>query len=94
MTAPEQHPCNPRLLRSEVKGWADAYDYPDNSGVIAAGDRAREQKFYTREDFLTVMRWKTRGRTEHLCEPESESDVQQASRRALTAPDERDAVSE
>ena len=48
-----------RFPLSEVMYWADRYAYADDAEVEAIGEAARERGRYTRDEFLTVARWKS-----------------------------------
>ena len=81
-----------RFPLSEVMYWAARYAYADDAEVEAIGERARKRGSYTRDEFMTAMRWKTRGRNEHLCAQNSAADVEEATRRALSTSDERERI--
>lgn len=50
-----------RFALSEVPGWAAQYNYPDPDGVFdALGPAARAQGHFTDDQYLQVVRWKTR----------------------------------
>jgi len=81
----------PRFPLSEVLYWASRYAYADDAEVEAIGDRARERGWYTRDEFLTVARWKSpRSRTR--CEENDEAAVKAATQLALSTPDERQRI--
>jgi hypothetical protein len=80
-----------RFSLSEVMYWAARYAYADDAEVEAIGDRARERGWYTRDEFLTVARWKS-PRSRRLCEENHESDVKAATQLALSTPDERQRI--
>jgi hypothetical protein len=64
----------PRFPLSEVLYWAARYAYADDAEVEAIGDRARERGWFTRDEFLTVARWKT-PRSKSRCEKNDASVV-------------------
>jgi hypothetical protein len=47
-----------RFSKAWVHELASRFEYQDDEGVTRAGARAARQGFYSREDFLTVARWK------------------------------------
>jgi hypothetical protein len=44
---------------SDVTFLAARYAYADDAGVMATAEGARRRGWYTRDEFLTVARWKT-----------------------------------
>ena len=80
-----------RFRQSEVMYWAARYAYADDAEVEAIGDRARERGWYTRDEFLTVARWKS-PRSRPRCEQNDESQVTAATQRALSSLDERQRI--
>ena len=79
----------PRFPLSEVPFWADRYAYADDSAVRSKGEQAGLRGWYTREDFLAVMLWKT-ARTQSRCSKNTEASVVKATRLALSTRDERE----
>jgi hypothetical protein len=43
----------------QVPAYAARYSYEDDVEVLAIGRAARDRGFYTRDEFVTVCRWKT-----------------------------------
>jgi len=77
-----------RFPITEVMFWAARYSYADDAEVEAIGRAARERGWYTRDEFLTVTRWKTQ-RSRSRCEDNDEASVESMTRLALSTPDER-----
>ena len=67
---------------SEVTFLAARYAYADDAGVVAIGDGARRRGWYTRDEFLTVARWKTQ-RSPSRCERNDVASVEAVTRLAL-----------
>ena len=100
MPPPPKSPARPRYagavptefrLRfplSEVMYWAARYSYADDAEVEAIGRSASKRGSYTRDEFLTVTRWKTQ-RSRSRCEGNDEASVEATTRLALSTPDER-----
>jgi hypothetical protein len=82
----------PRFPLSEVGYWADRYQYADDVEVEAIGNAAGRRGSYTRNEFLDVARWKTRGRSARFCEMNSDAEVRRATALALATSDERERV--
>jgi uracil-DNA glycosylase family 4 len=80
-----------RFKLSEVMYWTARYAYADDAEVEAIGSRARERGWYTRDEFLTVARWKS-PRSRRRCEENDESHVKAATLLALSTPDERQRI--
>ena len=76
-----------RFSREWIRELANRYEYQDDSEVTAAGARAAAQGFYSRGDFLTVVRWKS-VRSLPLAERNSSADIAQATCAALDPVDE------
>jgi hypothetical protein len=72
---------------SRVEELATAFRYPDEDDVAAAGRRARERGYYTREDARTVYRWKAR-RSEGRFAVVDARTVRDTTRKAFAASDE------
>jgi predicted RNase H-like nuclease len=81
----------PRFPISEVMYWASRYAYADDAEVEAIGDRVRERGWFTRDEFLTVARWKS-PRSRKRCEENDASTVKDITQRALSTPDERQRI--
>jgi hypothetical protein len=77
-----------RFPLSEVMFWAARYSYADDAEVEAVGRGAAKRGWYTRDEFLTVTRWKTQ-RSRSRCEANDEASVEATTRLALSTPDER-----
>jgi hypothetical protein len=80
-----------RFPLSEVMYWAARYAYADDVEVEAIGKAARERGWFTRDEFLTVARWKS-PRSRRLCEENHESEVKAATQLELSTLDERKRV--
>jgi hypothetical protein len=80
-----------RFPLSEVMFWAARYVYADDAEVEAIGKAARERGWFTRDEFLTVARWKS-PRSRRLCEENDESAVKAVTQLALSTPDERQRI--
>lgn len=52
-----------------VPYWSALYTYADSTEIEAIGSTAGRRGWYTRDEFLTVMLWKTQ-RTKSLCHTE------------------------
>jgi hypothetical protein len=74
-----------------VERLAAAFRYPDEDDVAAAGRRARERGYYTREDARTVYRWKAR-RSEGRFAVVDARTVRETTRRAFAARDETERI--
>ena len=81
-----------RFSKAEVPLWAKRYAYADDTEVERIGERSRLAGFYTRQDFLTVCEWKTRGRPRRHYRRNSEEDVRRLTATALTSPDEEERI--
>ena len=90
MRVPNVPEFRPRFPLSEVLYWASRYAYADDAEVEAIGDRARERGWFTRDEFLTVARWKT-PRSRKRCENDA-ARVKDITQRALSSPDERQRI--
>jgi hypothetical protein len=78
-----------RFPKPEILHWAGRYSYADDDAEVREiGQRSRLAGYYTREDFLTVCEWKTRGRPRRHYILNSEDDVRRQTTIALTAVDE------
>jgi len=75
--------------KSEVPDWAKRYSYADDDRVLEIGERSRTAGYYTREDFLGVCEWKTRGRPRRHYQPNSEEDVRRVTAIALCSLEEK-----
>jgi hypothetical protein len=90
---PPQHRIDPatepeRFSKAWILERAGRYAYADDSAAQEAGARAAAAGAYSREDFLTVVRWKS-ARAVPRAERNSASSVDAATRAAFGAPDER-----
>ena len=65
-----------------VRDYAARYAYADDEEVIAIGKAARARGFYSRDEFVTVCRWKTT-RSAPRVAMNSAEDVERATRVAL-----------
>jgi len=79
-----------RFPKSKIPYWAERYcsNQGDDSAEVLAGDHARAAGFYTRDDFLLVCEWKSRGRPRRHYQRNSDEDVRRQSAIALTSGDE------
>jgi predicted RNase H-like nuclease len=77
-----------RFPMTEVMFWAARSSYADDGEVEAMGRAAGARGWYTRDEFLTVTRWKTQ-RSKSRCESNDEASVEAATRLALSTPDEQ-----
>ncbi len=73
----------------EVGPLAARFGSTDDAACQAAGVAARGRGFYTREEFLTVCAWKT-PRSRPRVERNGPAAVEEATRRALASPAERE----
>lgn len=73
---------------SDIKTLAARYAYKDDRAVLAVGAAARQRGYFTRDEFLTVCAWKT-GRSRRRVRSNSPAAIEDATRRALAASDER-----
>lgn len=80
-----------RFPTSEVVYWAARYAYADDSEVEEIGSEAGRRGWYTRDQFLTVTRWKTK-RSRSRCERNDEPTIVELTRLALSTPDERQRI--
>jgi hypothetical protein len=82
-----------RFPKSEVAQWANCYSYTqggdDDGRVLEIGERSRRAGYYTRDDFLEVCEWKTRGRPRRHYQQNSEEDVRRVTTIALSIADEK-----
>lgn len=67
-----------------VLGLVARYSYEDDTAAQQAGRRAAETGFYRREDFVTVVRWKS-ARSLPLAESNTAAQVKAATRSAFSA---------
>jgi hypothetical protein len=77
-----------RFPLEHVQSWSDGYIYADSAEVQAIGAVAGQRGWYTRDEFLTVMLWKT-ARTKSRCAQNKEEEVIAATKMALATRDER-----
>ena len=75
-----------RFPLSEVEFWAARYP-ADDTGVEAIGESAGKRGWYTRDEFLAVMRWKSAPK-HRLCERNTEAAVVKATKSALNVHDQ------
>jgi hypothetical protein len=68
----------------QVREYASRYAYADDGAVIAVGVAARARGHYTRDEFITVCRWKT-PRSSSRAAQNSDQPVHDATRTALAA---------
>jgi|GEM_PF-807132 len=72
---------------ADLQHWSALYTYADSTEIEAIGSTAGRRGWYTRDEFLAVMLWKTQ-RTKSLCAQNTESAVVEATRLALATADE------
>ena len=81
-----------RFPKSELAEWANRYSYKQGDGgdkrVLEIGERSRRAGYYTRDDFLEVCEWKTRGRPRRHYERNSEEEVRRVTFLTLSSADE------
>ena len=78
-----------RFPEKEIPLWASRYSYANDDkleNVIAPAVQSRG--YFTKEDFLTLCRWKTR-RTQRRCAENEEAFINEVTRTALTSSNER-----
>jgi len=73
---------------SDIETLAARYAYKDDRAALAAGAAARERGYFTCDAFLAVCAWKT-GRTKRRVRSNDAAAVEETTRRALAATDER-----
>jgi hypothetical protein len=85
-----------RFPKSEVAEWAKRYSYKqggdDDDRILEIGERSKRAGFYTRDDFIEVCEWKTRGRPRRHYRRNSEEDVRRVTAIALSSVDEETRV--
>jgi len=81
-----------RFSQDELRTWARRYSYTqgsnDDTHVLQIGARSRVAGYYTRDDFLEVCEWKTRGRPRRHYQKNSEEHVRKVTANALLNTDE------
>lgn len=77
-----------RFPKADLPRWARRYSYADDKRVLEAGERARRAGYFTRDDFLEVCEWKTRGRPRRHYTRNSEDDVRRVTAQALSSTDD------
>ena len=77
----------PRFSREWVHELASRYEYADDDAAIRAGTRAASRGFYSRDDFLAVVGWKSL-RSVPLARQNSVRDIEAATCAALDPLDE------
>jgi hypothetical protein len=88
-----------RFPKQKVAEWAAQYRYRPgketscDEDMIRIGARTRAARHYTRDDFLQVCDWHTRGRARHYYLKNTEEQVHHHTGVALTATDEARRVS-
>jgi len=80
-----------RFSTSEVMYWAARYAYADDAEVEAIGEAARNRGWFTRDEFLTVARWKS-PRSQRRCEENDDSMVKAITHLALSTADEPERI--
>lgn len=74
---------------SRIPDLAASYSYADDAGARAAGAAAAARGHYRRDEFIEVCRWKAK-RAERKFEVNTADEIERATGRALSAPDEAD----
>jgi hypothetical protein len=77
-----------RFPSADIPKWSSCYTYADSTRIEAIGATASRRGWYSREEFLAVMLWKTQ-RTKSLCEQNTSTSIIAATRLALATDDER-----
>ncbi len=78
-----------RFPKGEVLHWSRRYSYADDDvEVREIGERSRLAGFLTRDDFLSLCEWKTRGRPRRHYIRNSEDAVRRQTAIALTSSEE------
>jgi hypothetical protein len=80
-----------RFPLEEIEMWASRYAYADDAEVEAIGAAAGRRGWYTRDEFLTVARWKT-PRSQSRCARNTESEVVEATSVAFRTREERERI--
>jgi hypothetical protein len=82
-------PFELRFKKDQIRYWAGKYDYRSgDADVLDIGARSRIAGYYTKDDFIKVCDWKTRGRPRRHYSANSEGDVREQTHIALTTPRE------
>ena len=53
------HQFKLQILENELTEYANAYHYQDDAAIVEIGNLAKQEKYLTYEQFLTVCAWKT-----------------------------------
>ena len=77
-----------RFPPSKIRYWAERFSDPSDPVVDSLVPRIRRAGYLTRDQLLTVCRWKSR-RSARRAERNEEGLVREATRIALSTPDER-----
>jgi len=77
-----------RFPKAELPQWARRYSYADDERILKAGARARTAGYFTRDDFVEVCDWKTRGRPRRHYTQNSEEDIRRVTAQAFASTDE------
>jgi hypothetical protein len=78
-----------RFAPSQIEHWASRYSYKDDDAVEnGVGPRVRIQGYYTRDDFLTLCRWKAPRAERHFVQ-NKDDDIRSVTALALSTQDER-----
>lgn len=79
-----------RFKSNTINYWASRYSYSrGEEGVIELAEKARKQRFMTKEDLIYFFDWKTGGRGRSRCLKNSSSYVKELTRFAFAAKEER-----
>ncbi|HEY6762747.1 MAG TPA: hypothetical protein VI318_24815, partial [Baekduia sp.] len=76
-----------RFSREWAERLAERYSYADDAPARAAGEAAVDRGYYTREEFLAVVRWKS-ARVVPLAGENTAEDIEEMTRAAFAAGDE------
>ena len=77
-----------RFPKDKMPELAKRYTDADDDRILEIGERCRRAGYYTRDDFLEVCEWKTRGRPRRHYQRKEEDDVRRATAKALSSTDE------
>ena len=80
-------PFQVRFPTNEIRQWADRYE-EDDDAILKLVPVVRERGFLTKDEFLTVCRWKT-ARSQSRCRKNSEEFIREVTACALNISGER-----
>lgn len=73
-----------RFDKSEIGHWSSLYDYPGDAEVESVASKNRQQGHLTRQEFLTLCKWKT-PRSQPKCALNSEALIRDTTSIALSS---------